>query len=303
MVTVTLVITGLKAPFDPVEGVEVHIYDETGTTLVTTAVSDSSGQIIVLLADMTTYWVRFFKIGYSFDTKLCIFVDSTATSNTFDVSAEDLTEHPPSTVPELVRASGHLLNAAGAPVKGINLSFTLTGSPRLIAGRALLNSKTYIVTDERGWAETDLAKNAAYDVYVTGMDDEVIRVKTPTDCEAMDINDLLFPYVAAVEFGTTSVAMNVDDTVSTTAVVVLSSNVRTPVEYDNNDTFAAGYYINIENSDQSVVNHRLSEDGTLLLIGRAPGVATITASQKEGILAERYPEPPLSVTPITVIVT
>jgi len=303
MVTITVVVAGLAAPFPLLEGVEVHVYDAAGTAFVTSGTTDALGEVQFLLTDLTDYWVRFFKIGYSFPTKQSISVDAGAATNTFDVAGEDLTTHPPSTNPEFVRASGYLLNAAGSPVEGINLSFTLTGQPRVVGGMALLNSKVYTATDSTGWAEVDLARAATYDVFVSGMDDEVLRVKTPEDIDAVDMTDLLFPYVASVLFGDAALAMSVEDVVVSTAVVVLSSNVQTPVVLDDGTEYPASYYISLENSDPTVASAAINSSGDLTVIALSVGVTTITAVQKSDILVERYPEPSIVLTPLVVTVT
>jgi hypothetical protein len=134
------------------EDVVVRVYSEDGTLFVTEGQTDEDGELVLDLEDATTYWVRFFKIGYRFESQRTIDVDSSASSNTFDVGATDLTTFPPSAIPELCRASGYVSGPDLAPRSGIRFTFTMTGVPRIVAGRAIVVEDLIAKSDADGWS-------------------------------------------------------------------------------------------------------------------------------------------------------
>jgi hypothetical protein len=291
---ITLVVKDGAIPFgQPVEGVIIRFYNESGDTFVTEGTTDENGELTLDLEDLTTYWVRFFKVEWKFSTKLRIGVDSGASSNIFDVVGTYLVEHPPSSVPELCRASGYVVGAHGAPVSAAYMIFEATELPDVISGRAMVGSKVQVRSDKWGRIEVELVRGGAYDVTVSGHEDIPLRIVVP-DLEACNITDLVFPYVAQFAFDEgISLAMNVGDEMEIHPRVLLSSGLPTPFARDNKERVRFSNYIEIRESVPGVVDIVLVDDktDTYMLRAKQPGTTTIAGTLKEDVEALRLPEP------------
>lgn len=302
--SVTLVTADDLVPTgNPLEDVTVRVYTEDGATFVTEGVTDEDGELVLELEDATTYWVRFFKIGYRFPSQLLVDVDSGASSNTFDVEAVDLTILPPATVPYLCRASGFVRGGDMAPKPGVKLTFMGTGKPRVVYGQVIVVQDVIVQSDEDGWVEVDLVRNGFYDVVVDGLDDTVERVAVP-DRGSVSIVELIWPYVAALEYDAgESVGVDVGDDVVVTATTTLSSGVTTPFTMDNEKkATSTATFIRLTVTDPLVCTINLVDD-TLTIHGKAAGTTTITAEVVPNKDVERLPEPTRDFTTLTVTVS
>lgn len=288
----------------PLEDVVIRFYDEAGVTFVTEGTTDENGELVILLEDLTTYWIRLFKIEYAFDNRLRIEVDSGAVSNTFRVVGRDLVDLPPSAVPELCRASGYVVNVAGEPHEGAIIAFNATKLPRLVGGRGIVMSKIIVVSQDDGYVEVELVRSGAYDATVQASENEVIRIKVP-DAEAININDLIWPYVAQVLWDPEGpIALPVDASISVSPTVVLSTGVQTPFEYDERDRKTFGCYVDLAMSVDGIVELSYNEQtDTLLITGKSPGSVTLSATLKDGVEAVRLPEPTRDFQELTIVVT
>lgn len=302
-VAVTFLAADDSFPPEELEGVLVRVYNEAGDTFVTEATTDEDGELVLLLDDLTTYWVRFFLPGYAFDPRLLIEVDSGAPTNTFDVEGRNLTEHPPSTDPNLCRVSGEILGADGAPAAGVTLYFMLTGHPRVVGGRIMLPSKIYSTSDADGYFEVELARNGIYDAWAAGLDDDVCRVRVP-DYPSTDIADLLAPFIASVTFGDNTVTVAVEDTVDVQVTLTLSSRATVPYEQDDGTFRTLGEFVDIENSDDSVATFTVDgETGLMTILGVAAGTTAISVTvRSDAPVLVRQPDPPAPVLE-TIVVT
>ena len=309
VIPVTFAIADAALPFGtPLDAVVVRVYNESGDTFITEGDTDETGEVILLLEDMTTFWVRFFKVGFKFATRLRITADSTATSNTFDVVGEDLTELPPSAVPELCRASGWVLNAAGAPTPGAMFSFNATDLPKIIGGRAVVRSKVITVSDKDGYVEVELARGGVYDAVVEGSEDQVVRVKVPEQ-GAVNITDLVWPFVAVAEFNPAgSINLSVDEEIEVDLTVILSSGVRTPFDLDGPDRRRFGFFVNLRSTEGVVADITVDENTDKLIItGKSVGTTTLEVTLREdedpAIEVKRLPPPIRDLKELIVIVT
>jgi hypothetical protein len=306
MIPVTFVVVDNSSPMgSPLENVVVRVYNEAGDTFVTEGTTDENGELVLLLTDMTSYWVRFFKVEYAFDNRLRITVDSTAPSNTFDIVGRDLVELPPSAVPELCRASGYVVNVAGEPHGGAVIEFNATDLPKVVSNRAVVRSKIIVQSQKDGYVEVELVRGGVYDVVAQASEDEVIRTKVP-DAAAVNITELIWPYVAQVKWdppGPLNLAPG--ESVEILPIVVLSSGVETPFDLDEKDTVEFGQYIQIEDSVEGVV--RLSynqQTDTLLVTARDdPGTTTLVATLREDVEAKRLPEPTRDLQDLVIVVS
>jgi len=306
MVSVTFVVTDDAIPANELENVVVRVFNEDGSTFVTQGTTDEDGELVLELDDATTYWVRFFKIGYAFDSKLTIDVDSGASSNTFDVEAQDLTVLSPSTVPELCKAAGYVGGGDLHPRAGIHFTFMLTGRPRVVAGRPMVLQDLVVVTDADGWLEVELVRNGVYDCVIEDQDDCVYRVRVP-DRWSVSITDLIWPYLSELVYEeddepVTSVTVTIGEPLEIDAYVIFSSGVQTPFKLDGDKTSRdVGDYIAYTFSDEAPAIIEISE-GVMTITGVVAGSTVLTATVRPDLEAERLPEPTRTLPTLTITV-
>jgi len=306
LTTILLVTVDEVIPIpNPVDGTIVRFYSQDGQTFITEGITDENGELTLDIEDFTTYWVRFFKTEYAFDSRLLIEVDSLTPPNIWQVEGRNLVCHPPSVVPELCRASGTVVGAHGAPVDGATFSFLATDLPVAVAGRAVVASEVTVRSEEWGYIEVELIRDGAYDCTAEAHEDESIRVKVP-DLPACSITDLVWPYVASVYFEPpTQISMNVGDTAQVDPKVLLSSGVVTPYELDGNDLIRAGYWVIFKVDPPGVVAIGRMDQNTdrMTLEAVAVGTTRIYAELRTDVEARRLPEPVRDFQELTVIVT
>lgn len=301
MIPVTFVVVDDSIPSGlALEGVLVRVYSEDGTTFITEASTDVDGRLTLDLPDLTTYWVRFFKVGYAFDSRATISVDG-ALLNSFDVVGRNLSTHLPATSPNLCRASGYLVNGSGVPSANVTMYFMLTGKPRVVSGRAMLPSKIYATTDKRGYFEVELVRNGVYDTWAAGSDDTIYRVVVP-DYPSIDITDLLFPEMAVLSLGSSTLSLAVGDVVEVPLTAMLSSRVFVPYTLDNGDTVTLSSLLQVKTTGNSASAGLATS--ALRVTGLVSGSSTVfEVSVQPNVFVTRQPSSvPLTAT-ITVTVT
>lgn len=281
-----------------VEDVQVRLYSDDGSTFITYGTTDSSGEFTTDVPD-ATYWVRFFKTGYAFASKLYVEVDAAQASNTFDVEAENLEELPPSAANNLCRVSGYAVDAGGQPRKGATFQFMLSQVRHIVSGRPITAAKVISRSDEYGYLEVELIQNAFYEVVVEGLDDQVFMAQVP-ELQSCNLTELIWPYPARVDLSSSSVAVASGDDEDVTVTLVLSSGVEMPLP-DDAPAGAVSFTVAPESSDTDVATVSLS-DSTLTITGVAAGSCTVTFTSSESY-EERFPEISLSFDSISVTVT
>lgn len=302
LVSTTLVVSDDALPANLLEDVTVRYLSEDGLTLVTQGITDANGELTLDLEDVTTYWVRFFKLGYAFPTRLFIDVDSGASSNIFDATATDLQVLPPSTVPYLCKASGYVRGGDLAPKPGISFTFSLTGRPRVVGGQAMIPQDLIAKSDADGWLEVELVRGGVYDLVIAGMDDTVYRVVIP-DRTSIELTQLIWPYAATLEYSATSATVAVGESVEVTATVTLSSGVQTPYTLDDKQVMGPGNFVRFFIADGSIIDVNVSTDGTVTLTGKKAGTTTITSEVVPDVEAIHFPEPTRDFASLVVTVT
>jgi hypothetical protein len=300
MTEVTLVVVDDAISPAPLADVLVRIYSEDGDTFITELTTDVDGRVTTDLPEDEVYWVRFFKVGYAFDSRCTINVDS-ALLNSFDAVGHDLTTYPGSTDPNLCRVTGYLLNAAGTPSGNVTLYFMLTGRPRVVGGRAMLPSKVYTTTNSEGYIDIHLVRNGVYEAWASGTDDTTYRIVIP-DYGSADISELLFPELAALELSEDTVNLSVDGTADVEITATLTTRVTLPYTLDNGDSEVLGTYVQTSIADTSVASY-LIQDNMLTIRGIAPGSTTLTVAEKPDVFALRQPVDPLLSVSCTITVT
>lgn len=307
LVSTTLVVVDDAVPENPLEGTVIRVFSADGGTFTTQGTTDEDGELVLELEDATTYWVRFFKIGYAFASTLLIEVDSGGTSNIFDVVGENLTVLSPSTVPILCKASGYVCNPALQPKAGVVITFTLTGKPRVASGMVMVLQDLIVESDEDGWVEVELVRGGVYDCVVAGQDDTVNRVVVP-DRSSVSLTELIWPYVVSLNYeyeGTpiTDLTLEVGESIDLDAYILLSNGLRTPYDLDVTNEFRdVGDYVTLTISDAAVVVLTLIR-GVLTVEAGEAGEADITAEAIGAYVTDRLPEPVSVLPTLHVIVT
>lgn len=282
----------------PVPNVQVRLYSSDGATFITYGTTDDDGEFTTDVPD-ATYWVRFFKTGFSFDSKLSVEVDGSAANNTFYVQAENLEQLPPSAATNLCRVSGYAVDAGGQPRKGATFQFMLTEWRHIVGNRPITAAKVIARSDRYGHVEVELIQGAFYDVVVEGMDDKVFLTQVP-ETQACNLTELIWPYPARVDLSATAASLAVDAEEEITATLVLSSGVTMPLP-DDAPTGISGFTLVAASSDEDVATVVL-QDNTLTITGVSSGSAIISFSAT-GSYYERTPEVSVSFDGISVTVT
>lgn len=291
MLTVTFHVVDDSVEY--LQDVVVRVYSEDGASFVTQGTTDVLGELTLDLEDDMTYWVRFFKIGYEFDTRLAIETDSGEDNNTFTITGTDLNTHPPATDSNYCRASGMFVDATGAETAGVQLRFALQSPPKVVGGMALARSMKVTHSDEDGKVSIDLIRNATYNVMVEGREDDPFQVKVP-DQSAIDIIDLLWPVPEAVEFSEDTLEVAVDESDIITVTLVMSNGVDVPYEIEGlelPDTTRVTDFIKFVVDDTTVCTVSFnSTTNELTVLGVESGTTTVTAELvSDPPYVERFP--------------
>lgn len=281
-----------------VEDVQVRLYSDDGSTFITYGLTDSSGEFTTDVPD-ATYWVRFFKTGFSFASKLKVIVSASAANNTFDVEAENLEQLPPSAANNLCRVSGYVVDAGGQPRKGATFQFMLNQVRHIVSGRPITSAKVISRSDKYGYLEVELIQNAFYEVVVEGLDDQVFMAQVP-ESQSCNLTELVWPYPARIDLSSSSVSVASGDDEDVTVTLVLSSGVEMPLP-DDAPAGAVSFTVSPESSDTDVATVSLS-NSTLTITGVAAGSCTVTFTSPESY-EDRFPEISLSFDSISVTVT
>lgn len=286
-----------------VDAAIVRIYSTDGVTFVTQGTTDADGLVSLELEDNTVYWIRCFKIGYEFPTRLSITTDS-GQGNTFTVTATDLNAHPPATDANFCRASGTLLDSSGNRSR-TSLRFALQNPPKIVNGLGIVQGTSVVHTDENGYVFVDLIRGAVYDVVVGNLEDRVWAAPIP-DQSAVDIIDLLWPQISSVSFADEDVSVAEGATADTAVTVQLSSGVEVPYTADGlsgAEITKATAFIQFDVEDDDIC--AVTFDGltnVLTIKGMAAGETTVTAVVKD-VFIQRFADVDPVIGTITVTVT
>lgn len=283
----------------PVPEAQVRLYSEDGTVFVTTGDTDENGELVLDVPD-ATYWVRFFKTGYSFPSKRFVIVDAGAVTNEFDIEAGNLEQLPPSTADNLCRVSGYAVDAAGQPRRAATYQFMLPAWRHIVGNRAITAAKVIAQTDEYGYLEVELIQGAFYEVVVEGMDDQVFVCQVP-ESQAANVTEVVWPYPARIESESASLALTAGDEETVELSLVLSSGVVLPYPTDA-PPGAPHFDLKATSSDTDVVTVAYSlRTQTLTVNAVAAGSATISFTAS-GDYEDRLPALELSFDEISVSV-
>lgn len=266
---------------EPVDDVVVRVYDSTGTTFITQAVSGdvNPGEVEFTLngdADGILYQLRFFISGGSILSPQAIDVysppaGSPTGANNFEVIASLFTL-PPATDVRLCRASGYVVGPDGRPKRGIDMHFIPINRPMVVDGKVILGERVAARTDADGYVSIDLFRGGLYLATVESHENIQREICVP-DRSSVNIGHLLFPIVADVNYdpaGPFSVAvgaqLEVVPTVITSSFVELDGVADADVEYRSDDDTIASV---------SVMSDRI------VIAGVSPGVTNLRVTRRD----------------------
>jgi hypothetical protein len=271
MTVTTFTLYDNLSPSSLLESVIVRVFSQDGSSFVTQGETGSDGSLVLDLPD-ATYWVRFYKSGYSFASKLYCVVDSTAVSNSFDIEGGDLTELPPSGASGICRVSGYVIGAGGAPSAHIpNILFATTSKVRVMGGNIIGTEKVSAKPNDQGYIEVELIQGVQYDCTMTVYRDEVIPVVVP-DKQACNITELLYPTGGAIT-GLADIAGTVDVKVSIDIQCYTSSGVALPMVLEEGEGYTSAGSFFLTNGDDLLVELSGTE---LSVTGAKAGTYTVT---------------------------
>lgn len=270
---------------DPIPGVGVRIFDETGASLLTTGTTDLAGkfQFDILGSDPAIrYQARFWKSGCSFSNPEYVDVYDPLpplTANKFNVYG---TVHTlaPARDPLYCKASGYFVYPNGRPVVDAMIRFENLFNPVMVGGLGVIGP-IELRTDANGYAEVDLARNGEYQAIVSGMQDEYLRILVP-DRDSVSLIDLLWPVVAQVTFSPAAPwSVPVGGTLDVVPTILTSSYVQLdPIAFED---------VSYSTADPGVALVQYG-DGKITLIGVAAGTTTLVLARVDDSI-HRTPDP------------
>lgn len=193
----------------PVDDVIIRVFDETGTTLITSGTTGDplpDGAVEFTLdgdAVPVRYQLRNYISGGSIGSPRYIdvyspAVDAPTGANNFELEAALFTL-PGATNPRLCRASGYVLGPDGRPRPGIDIHFIPCFSPLVVDGYGVLGERVACRSDSTGYVSVDLFRTGEYRAVVESHENSAREVTVP-DRTSINIFHLMFPRVATVDW-------------------------------------------------------------------------------------------------------
>lgn len=296
---------------DPVEGVTVHLYDETNTYRQATGVTDAAGEVTFTGLTAGTYVLRLCgkSIHAEISSPQTVNVKDPPISNVFEGTAETF-EAPVSMNPEACRIYGWFTWPNMRP-RQVAMHIFSTEDPVWVAtGWESLGDLFSLASDENGYLEFDLVRGGLYAAHVAGYMDEPIVFRVP-DQENVLLTDLLFPIPDTFVFdpaGPLALLVGDDPVTLEDSYLDLSSGFRVDAgTMEANVEDSVLRWVEYSSSDESVATAVPGVYGMPKITPVGAGVATITAELKDNTCRNYYPVTrpgaSLTVTPVTVTVT
>ena len=292
----------------PLEDVIIRVYSVDGSVFITEAQTDENGEVTVDLPDMTTYWVRFFRVGYRFPMRANILVSSALPNNQFDIEAVDLAEPVPAPYAGLCRISGFVVDPAGTPAGGVSMRFEMTqdGNPRVYQGRPIIPQTVFVRSLDDGYVEFDLIQGGLYEVTyegIVGYDYEgFTREVLVPETQGLGIADLIWPYVISATFAPDTLTLASGETQSVPFSVIMSNLVPFPMYFVESkvDPFT---FVRVTNDGGGSTFRWDTDNQELVVTGGPSGSTTVfTAVLVPDSVAVRVPVPTSTLGTLTVTV-
>lgn len=284
---------------NPIAGVVVKVFSSNGVIVFGQSTTDAGGKASFLLPSGQTYSTRLYKQNVGFANPLMFEVLDPADllpgqTNSFDMSGAILTP-PTVTDPRLCVAYGFFRDPSGAPAEGIDLHFINKFKPLWMDGAAVMSEKVIQRTDNKGYAEVSLFRNAQYDVQIQGLHPYSRLIYVP-DAPNVNLPDLLFPVVSSVSFdvgGPYELSMSgTNELVLVPTVLASDGRVLDKTAVDD---------VCYKSSDDSVMAVLWSSDN-IVLRAIGPGTAQLKVERLDNSIV-RIPDVGIAGQPVTVTVT
>ena len=305
---VTVVVMDSNPPGDLINGVYVGLYDNTTKALLqfdTTgngALAD--GEVIFSSVAPGTYEIRIVPpipvavLNGKIQTIEVLDAPVAPDSNIFDI---DLTQAglETSTNVTLCRCSGYFVDMTGRAISNVSIHFSDACLPQLehhptlqFDSKVIVPSKRIAVTDATGFVSIDLYKNERYAVYIEGWENVFREIIIP-DAPAMNIADVLWPFVGSVEYydggslilpvTAPSVAVGIDATKELTFKVLLRKTIE-----------ALGSEVSFEVDDDTIAEVSVDHTAkTITILGVSAGTANLivtrTPAAEDGVRVNPTP--------------
>lgn len=222
MTSISLYIFDNLSPVNALSNVTVRLYNQAGDAFITQLTSDISGQVTTDVPD-ATYWVRLYKKGYAFSSKLLIVV-TTGETNAWNITGQDLTQLPPSRADGICRISGYVIDAQGAPSHLPIITFMAPKDTRIMGRNIIGTEKVVAQPNNDGYIELELIQDMLYFATMASISDEIIKVKVPK-LQSCNITDLLYPMGKLLSTLTSTVTITVGEDTDVSVSLGTSSGV------------------------------------------------------------------------------
>ena len=299
---VDILLRDATPPNDPITGVSVFVYDSTGTTLITSGLTDGTGHVQFMLPGTaaptpTTYQLRTYKQGISSPQPVYVEVysppaGSPTGTNNFRVDA-DVFVLPQSIDPHLCRVSGYIRGPDGRPKRGADIHFIYRFNPLIVDGAGVIGERVACRTDKDGYVQIDLWRNGCYRAIVEGNENVGRSIHIP-DLPAANISYVLFPRVYGVTFTPPGPWV-----VGVGSQLVVNVQVQLTSGYVTNTTAREDVTYRLPSGDPTAAVQVF--DDRIVFLGANPGTAALTVSRVDNSLSY-VPDDPIVGTGNTVTV-
>jgi hypothetical protein len=254
----------------PIEGVLVRVFNQAGAIFYTQGTTNSLGLAGFSLPEGNTYQLRYYKqkVGFTQPQYAEVLAGGL---NAFEVVG-DLLDIPTSTNPRLCRCYGFFRRPDNSAAAGHDMHIITKFNPMLLDGDAVLTERIHTRTNEEGYVEFDLIRNAHYDVTVEGFEDCTRHIEVP-DAPSCNIPALFFPIVSEIQFdppGPWTLATGVDMAVTTTVITNAGQILDGAARYD----------IRWSSEDSSIAVPIITDDG-LTIRAVSPGTTQLLAVRSD----------------------
>jgi len=268
-----------EIPYDPVSGVNVRIFDETGAVFVTSGVTNASGYFQCDITGTpdpapTRYQVRMSKVGTTWTNPEYADVYDPLpplTVNNFNMYGNLHPLQPAVGGARMCRVQGFLYDAGGRAVPNAIVKFINKFDPVYVDGVAVI-AGVEVESDATGWVDVELFRTGKYEAQVSGFHTHPDPIEIP-DADSVGLAEVLWPIVSSVTWNPVAPwAVAVGGSLEVTPTVVTSSGVTL--------TGTANGDLNYESGDTSIARVSVDDD-KVTIIGVATGATTLIITRKD----------------------
>jgi hypothetical protein len=287
----------------PIVGASVAVLDPANNlALVGLVETDSGGKAGFLLpgaADGKSYEVRFYKLGVVFPgpRRVLVLEPPSVEGNAFTLRGM-VDSGGVATDPRLCRCRGRFVGFNNKPLPHkmfrINqVSETGFEVPKVVDNNMVMSSSLELHTDANGYVEIDLLRGSQLYCTFAGEEDTVWNFTVP-DRASANLVELIHPHIVGIEWSENPVEVEAGQGIS----------VPLTATFSDYTTYSEGLdkWLLLMSSDEAVVKVRYAS-GSAVIMGVAPGMASIVPICPSEELPNRLPPSSISALPLVVTVT